>query len=193
MSRNQQGKANVGVIVGIVIVGLIAWAIVANGVLGMERATYSLIMRWVNFGILVLVAVKYGRGPILNFLKNQRDEIANALHELEETKKLTENKIAESQEMLEAGQDKLEQIKQRILTEGERRKEQLVADAKQESIIMLESAKLKIDAQMREARDRIRAELIDLASELATEKLPQLLTPKDQEQLVDSWMQAAKA
>lgn len=191
MNTAEHGKTNVGIVVALAIVAFIAWAIIA-GLLGIERATYSLIMRWVNFGIIVLLAVKYGRGPIINFLKSQQDEVATTVRELEENKRLTEEKIAESRKLLEAGQDKLEQIKQRIISEGERRKEQLVSDAKQESVIMLESAKLKVDAQMREARDRIRADLIDMAADIATQKLPQLLTPKDQDQLVDRWMQAAK-
>jgi len=191
LNTDQHGKISVGAVVGIAVVALVAWAVAAS-VLGIDRGIYSLIMRWVNFGILVLVVVKYGRGPIVNFLKNQSDEVAASVKELEEAKQQTEEKIAESRKQLEAGQDKLEQIKQRIISEGERRKEQMVADAQQESIIMIESAKLKIDAQVRGARNRIRADLIDMASELATQKLPQLLTVKNQEQLIDRWMEAAK-
>ena len=182
---------NIGIVVGLFFLALIAWAVVA-GPLGIERGTYSLIMRWVNFGILALVIVKYGRKPISNFLKSQGDEVADALQELEDAKRSAEEKISEGESQLKAGQERLAQIKERILADGERRKEELIANAQRDGAILLDSAKLKIEAQMREARQGIRAELIDMASDIASNKLPQLLTPKDQNQLVERWMEAAQ-
>lgn len=190
--NSEQGKIHVGLVVGLCALALIAWAFLASA-LGIQRPTYSLIMRWVNFGIIALVIFKFGRKPIVNFLTGQQNEVAASVQALEEAKRLTEDKIAESQEQLKAGQAQLEKIKEKIVSEGQRRKAELIANAQQESTLMMESAKLKIEAQVREARDHIRNDLIDMATDLATEKLPTLLTTKDQDQLVLDWMEAAKA
>ena len=53
---------------------------------------------------------------------------------------------------------------------------------------MMASARLKVDALVRDAGERIRAELIDTAAELAQEKLPELITQQDHEKLVRDWM-----
>lgn len=189
--NNEQGKIHVGIVVGLCALAMIAWAFLAPA-LGMPRATYSLIMRWVNFGIIALVIFKFGRKPIMNFLAGQQDQVAASVRELEEAKQSTEEKIAESQKQLEAGQAQLEIIKERIVSEGQRRKAELIANAQQESAIMMESAKLKIEAQMRDARNHIRNDLIDMAADLATNKLPALLTAEDHDKLLLNWMKAAK-
>jgi len=189
--KAETGKINIGAVAGLFVVACIAWAVIAD-LIGLERGIYSFIMRWVNFAVIALVAVKYGKKPIVDFLNNQRDDIATSIEELEEAKRMTEEKVKESQHQLKAGQERLEEIKQRIIDEGERRKVSMIEDAQREGAVMLDSAKLKIESQMRDAQDRIRAELIDLAADMAGDKLPQLLTAKDQERLLSNWMAAAE-
>ena len=51
---------------------LLAIPAFAAGETGGWRSTYDEIMRWLNFGIFVLVIVKFARIPLANFLKGRK-------------------------------------------------------------------------------------------------------------------------
>ncbi len=154
-----------------------------------SRASWDLLMRWVNFLILVGVIVKYARAPVIAFLKGKRAETARAIEEIEGKKRLAEEKIKERQIELQASKDRLKLIQDRIISEGQRQKERMIDAAQQESRRMLETARAKIGGQIREAHKTLRSELIELATVKAMEKLPGMLTQEDHDQMVRLWME----
>jgi F-type H+-transporting ATPase subunit b len=156
-----------------------------------SRATWDLVMRYVNFLILVAVIIKYARVPMISFLKGKQAETARAIERIETEKKLAEQKVREGRSKLEASRARLETIKSRIVSEGQRQKEELIATAEQESRIMIESARTRIDSQIREAYQIIREEIIESATEKAMEKLPRLMTDRDHARMVGLWMETA--
>ncbi|MGD9366723.1 MAG: ATP synthase F0 subunit B [Desulfobacteraceae bacterium] len=156
-----------------------------------SRATWDLTMRWVNFLILAGVIVKYAKGPVISFLKGKQAETARSIELIEEKKRQAEEKIKERQIQLKASQERLKLIRDRIVSEGQRQKEQMIAAAKQESQIMLESARAKIDSQIRDAYQTVREELIDMAVDKAMVKLPQMMTAKDHQEVIGLWMEEA--
>lgn len=156
------------------------------------RAKWDTIMRWVNFGILAALFFKYAKTPLRLFVKGKKEETARSIQQLEKRKSEAEAKIRDGQIQLEASQKRLVMIKERIVADGQRRKKEIVVQARQESRRMLESARIKIDNQIREAYNTVRLELIDMATEKAATKLPRVITENDQDQLVEQWIDAAK-
>lgn len=163
-------------------------AVVAN----FSRSKWDTIMRWVNFGILVAVFFKYAKTPLSLFVKGKKEDTARIIHQLEEKKSKAEAKIKEGRAQLAENKARLEMIKARIVADGQKRKNQIVDQAHQESRRMLEGARLKIDSQIREAYNAVRLDLIDRAADLTLTKLPQMITEADHEQLVAQWMDAAR-
>ncbi|MBT8342630.1 MAG: ATP synthase F0 subunit B [Desulfatitalea sp.] len=163
----------------------------AEDATGFSRADYDLIMRWFNFAILVFVLIRYGRRPIMGYLKDTQEKAAHSIRRLEEEKKQVEAKIIDTRSELAEGEKRLDLIKDRIITEGHRRKETLIDEAKQESAIILAGAQHKIDALIRESHRKIRTELIDMSAELAVQKLPGRLTAESHTQLLNQWIDAA--
>jgi len=153
------------------------------------RATWDLVMRWVNFLILVAVIVKYARAPVIAFLKGKRAETAHLIQEIEEKKRLAEEKIKERQIELQASKDRLKLIQDRIISEGQRQKDKMIAAAQQESRMMLATAHTKISGQIRDAHQTVRSELIEMATEKAMEKMPQILTKEDHDHMIRLWME----
>lgn len=156
------------------------------------RATYDVIMRWVNFLIMVALFLRYARKPLLDFLRRQRSDVVSSLEILESRKREVEEKIEESKTRLEDSQKRLITIRERIENEGRQRKEQIVAEAQAESQLMLAAAKAKVEGQIREAVDIFKAELIDKATERASVRLPSLLKQNDHENFVHQWLEAAQ-
>jgi F-type H+-transporting ATPase subunit b len=167
-----------------------AWAAEGSG---FTRATWDEIWRWVNFIILFGVIIKFGRRPILNFLDKQKEDVAQSIKKLEDRKRDAQATLEESQRKLTASEERLATIKDRIISEGENRKAQLIADAQEESRILLETAQLRIEHQIREMHTQVKTELIDTATQIALTKLPGLLTSEDEDRMVGQWMDAVQS
>ncbi len=176
-----------------------AWALAHEGApatvfgTGLHRSIWDLALKYINFIILVVVIVKYAREPLKDFLMGERTKTARTIEQAEEKKRLAEEKLREGQEQLQISEDRLAQIQERIVTEGERRKEQMIADAQEESRLMMTAAQNRIEGQIREAYETIRGELIDLAYESALARLPGIVTATDQQDLVRAWLDEAQA
>jgi len=166
-----------------------AWAAEGSG---FTRQTWDEIWRWVNFIILFGVVIKFGRRPIVNFLDKQKEDVAQSIKKLEDRKLSVQETLQESQRQLSASEERLELIKSKIISDGENRKAQIIADAQEESRVLMETAKVRIDQQIREMHSRVKAELIDAATQIALTKLPGLMTGEDEDRLVDQWMDAVQ-
>jgi F-type H+-transporting ATPase subunit b len=157
------------------------------------RPTYDIIMKWVNFGILAFVFFKFVRQPLKNFLSNKKNEISLQIKNLEDEKDRLHQRVREAETELEENVLRLEELKERIVQTGERRKLEIIEDARQESRMLMESAKQKIEGRIIQARNRLKAEMVDTAAEMALEKLPALVTEDDNQKLLEQFMAHAIA
>jgi len=153
------------------------------------RPTYDVVMRWVNFIILVAVIVKYGREPIKNFLKLQKDEVVSKIDELDREKsKILEEILAAKQQGVD-NQARFKELKTRMIAQGETRKRQIIEQANQQSAIMLEETRRKMENRIVQAKASLKMELLDMAIEQAVVKLPGIMTDGDNQRLLDDYMQ----
>ena len=164
---------------------------IAAGNGGTWRTTYDLVMRWVNFLILAAIIVKFGRRPLMDFLNGRKEEIAYELRRLEEKKQAVLQKVGDMQQQLEDSQARYEQIKERIIRQGRNRKQAIIDEAHRESRLLMEATKSHIDNRLRSAKRELRAEIIDLAVDKATQKLPKVLTDKDNRRLLEKFMESS--
>ncbi len=153
------------------------------------RPLFDLIMRWLNFAIIAFVLVKFGRKPIKDFLANRSEEIAYHIKKYEQQKEAAAEKVKEATKILNDSTDRFEQVKQRIIKDGETRKQQIIEKAQQESRMLLEGTQRKIQNQIVEARNLIRSELIDSAIALAEKRLPDEITSADEQKLIEHYME----
>jgi F-type H+-transporting ATPase subunit b len=104
-----------------------------------------------------------------------------------------DRRFQETVDSLEDSRQRLDLIRERILRDGERRKQEILASARHESQLMLERTRQKIDAQIAEAHLRLKRELIDRAVAVALERLPAEITAEEQQRLVDRFVQDARS
>jgi F-type H+-transporting ATPase subunit b len=157
------------------------------------RATYDLVMMWVNFGILAFLLVKYARAPLLNLLKGEAEKTAAGLQQAQAGKEQADQKVAETMQALETARERLQHIQEKIIAQGARQRQQIIDSARQESRLLLERTRHKIDAQIAEAHLRIRSELIDRAVAVALERLPAEITAEEQLRLVDRFVRDTRS
>lgn len=152
------------------------------------RPTYDLIMRIVNFLILVIIIVKFGRAPLGNFLRGKKEEISSEIKQMEEKKKTAESQLKEVNKMLEESNERFELLKQRIIRQGELKKREIIDEARLESRIMLEGAKKKTDHRIAQAKNAFRSELIDSAIDIAMKTIPKEMKKEDNDKLLKQFL-----
>jgi F-type H+-transporting ATPase subunit b len=155
------------------------------------RATYDEVMLWLNFGILAFLLVKYGRGPLIDFLKGEAKRTAEEIERAEKSRRRMEEKVREMAAAAENRRERLQELKERLLQEGERKHREIIESARRDSQLLLEQTRVSIDHQIYEAKKRLQAELVDRAVETALERLPGLVTPDDQKKLVETFIREA--
>jgi len=173
----------------------IVWLLVGQNALAGEeggnwRSTYDMVMLWVNFCILAFVIVKFGKGPIMNFLRGQKEDIAREIHEMEEEKGKAAALSAETRKTLEESESRFEDLKAKIVQQGERKKQEIIEDARRHSQIMMEMAKQRVENQILVAKQAVKGELVDMAVQLATRQLPKMITEEDNQRLFDACLTA---
>jgi len=166
-------------------------AIVGAAEAGGWRPTYDLVMRWLNFLILVFVIVKYSRRPLANFLKGRQKEIGAEIEQIEQEKETINKAAVEARRNLEESARRLEELQQRIIERGEKRKLEIIAEARQEGRHIMESARRKVEGTLLQAKNKVREEMIDKAVAIALEKLPTEITARDNEKLFTQFLASA--
>ena len=155
------------------------------------RPTFDLVMRWLNFGIIVFILVKYARTPIKDFLLSRREEVAREIELVEGKKEAANKKIEDAVRMLDESEVRFARVKERIIQEGKTKKQKLIEDAKQESKILLESTMKKIDNQLLDAQKAFKSELVDAAISLAMKRLPDEITTEDNQNFTNQFLASA--
>lgn len=179
------------------IAGVFLVLLTAGEALGAEngsgwRETYDIVMRWVNFGILVFLLIKFVKKPLMNFLHARGDELKKDITDLENEKKKAEIKSRETLELIERGEAHIEKIKEKIIKQGKDERERIISEARTRSQYMLEETKKRVGSHIFQARRDFRSELVDAAIALAMEKLPQEITEKDNQNFIGGYLESLK-
>ena len=124
---------------------------------------------------------------------NRREEVAREISKIEEEKEKANMKIQEATRMLEDSEIRFNKIKERIILEGEKKKQKIIENAQQESKILLEETRKKVANQLREAKEGFKAQLVDTAVSLATERLPDEITTEDNQKFIHLFLERASA
>ena len=157
------------------------------------RPMYDLILRWINFGIIVFLIVKYGKTPIMNFLRGQKDKLAQEIDRLENEKEDAKAKIKETLKTVDESEVRFSELKDRIIRQGEKKKTEIIESAQNQSKLMLEDGKRRINTYFLQAKNEFRAELIDRAMDMAMERLPGEITPQDNDKFTHLFLESTSA
>ncbi len=162
-----------------------AAAIAAGG--GGEHAETSP-MEWVwkivNFAILVFVLVKFAGKPLKGYLQQRQELIEKSIKDSQEAKELARKALSEVEQRLKLKDKEVAEIIASAKESGEREKVRLVEEGEKMKEKILAQAKTNIDFEVKRAKEVIQAEAVDAAMQLAEEKIKNKLTEKDQEKLL---------
>jgi F-type H+-transporting ATPase subunit b len=168
-----------------------AWAAGGGHETGDRSADlWDLLWRIVNFTLLVIIltwALK--RAGVKKFFTARTEEIRLKLEELKRQKEASEKKYQELERSLREFEQKKRDILEQYAEEGQAEKERIMAEAKDRADQIIEQAEVTIQQEMASAGDRLKREVVNLASQRALELIEERMTDKDQDRLVNEFIE----
>ena len=183
----------ISIFIGCLCGGIIVLHLLGSDALAAEnnggwRSSYDIIMMWLNFTIMAVVLVKFAKNPIKGFFRDQKENIAKTIGDIEAQKEANETQIRQAQQLMEQSSARFEEIKEKIIADGERRKQAIIESAQRESQLMIDNTNFWIERQIVKAKQKLRSELIDETIEMALQRLPQALTPEDSQRFISRYL-----
>ncbi|MBW1615997.1 MAG: hypothetical protein JRJ49_05585 [Deltaproteobacteria bacterium] len=159
---------------------------------GSWRPAYDLIMRWVNFFILILLLIKFLKKPFAEFLNKSKKKVSDELNEVVAAKEELDKEIQTSYKILRESDVRSSKMRERLVEQGELKKREIIKKANAEAKFMINSAKQKVDGYIIDAAEALQKEIIDEAAAYAEKELTKKITEKDNEKLVENFLEKAK-
>lgn len=135
----------------------------------------------VNLLVLFLILRKLLWKPVSKFMENRRqlinDDLDNAKRDREEAQSLLE----EHRQLLAQNKGEAAKIIDNAVRQADLRKDEIIAQAGQETAAMLERAKVEIAQEQAKVMQELRADISSLSVAVAEKMLTRTLTPEDQE------------
>jgi F-type H+-transporting ATPase subunit b len=156
------------------------------------KKTWMKIWEVLNFLILAFLMFKLLREPVKNFFQGRTEMLRQKIAEAEGASIEAERELKEVESRFEMLDEEIQRLQQTITEQGERGRDKIISDAEQTAEYMLEKAKFESEMMMREAKIRLRREVTNEAVRLAEESIKKEIGKKDQERLVDEYLQDLK-
>ena len=171
---------------------LSAFAAEEQGGTSSFKKTWMKIWEVLNFLILAFLVFKLLKDPAKNFFQGRAEMFRQKIAEAEGASLEAERELKEVEGRFEMLGEEIQKLQQTITEQGERQRDKIISDAQQTAEYMLEKAKIESDMMIREARMKLRREVTNEAVRLAEKSIKEAIGKKDQERLVDEYLQDLK-
>ena len=171
---------------------LSAFAAEEQGGTSSFKKTWMKIWEVLNFLILAFLVFKLLKDPAKNFFQGRAEMFRQKIAEAEGASLEAERELKEVEGRFEMLGEEIQKLQQTITEQGERQRDKIISDAQQTAEYMLEKAKIESDMMIREARMKLRREVTNEAVRLAERSIKEAIGKKDQERLVDEYLQDLK-
>ncbi|MEW6584129.1 MAG: F0F1 ATP synthase subunit B [Nitrospirota bacterium] len=139
----------------------------------------------INFGLLVLILWKFGKKPLQNAFRQRTELIEKTLNEAKEAKEAAQKALQEIEGKLKTKDAEIKAIVAAAQKAGEQERDRIIEESARLKEKILEQAKTNIDFELKAAKEKIKAEAVELAMELAEQKLKEKMTKEEQEKLLE--------
>ena len=146
----------------------------------------------VNFLIIFFILKKFLYKPILEILKKRQATIGESLKQAEETRLKLEKVVVEEKNILKNAQLQSKKIIEDARAESMEIATQMNAEAAKQSEIILAGAKEQIARDSAEAEKRLAVSTSKLAADLLKKALKDIVTAKNQEEIISGALKKIK-
>ncbi len=145
--------------------------------------------RVMNFAVLAIGLFFILRKPVSKLLKSRIEGIRDQLSELESKKQAAEKKLVEYEEKLTLLDQEAEKIIAEYIQQGNQAKARILQEAEKAAQRLEAQARRNTEHEFGQAKLRLQEEIMEKALKKAEEIIKAKITPKDQEKLVDEYLE----
>jgi F-type H+-transporting ATPase subunit b len=150
----------------------------------------DLLSRTINFILLVVILYfAMRKAAVKDFFKGRREEIRKKLDELRKGKEEAEQRYSELEKKLKEFEAKRAEIVEQFKAEGLSEKERIIAEARERAKQMVAQAELTVQREIQVAKNRLEAELFDIAAQKAREIIVREIKEDDQDHLINEFIE----
>ena len=146
-----------------------------------------------NFAVLAIGLFILLRKPVSQALNGRIKGIKEQLSELEEKKEAAEKKLAEYNERFLKLDKEAEQIVAEYIKQGNEAKTRILKEAESAAVKLEEQAKKNIENEFKKAKSKLQEEILEQALVKAEEIIKSKIDTKDQDRLVDEYLEKVVA
>lgn len=146
-----------------------------------------------NFSVLAIGLFFLLRKPTSQALNSRIKGIKDQLDELETKKKAAEKQLAEYNEKFSQLEQETQKLVEDYIRQGNEAKARIIDEAKKAAEKLEEQARRNIDHEFKQAKLELQQEILEKALEKSEEILTNKITAKDQEKLVDEYLEKVVA
>ena len=146
-----------------------------------------------NFAVLAIGLFLLVRKPVSQALNSRISGIKEQLSELEEKKQAAEKQLAEYTEKFSSLEQETEKLIEDYIRQGNEAKARIIDEAKKAAEKLEEQARRNIDHEFQQAKLELQREILEKALQKSEEILKDKITAKDQEKLVDEYLEKVVA
>jgi F-type H+-transporting ATPase subunit b len=145
---------------------------------------------WRIFDFAILIGFLYwvAAKKIKEFFVDRRHNIKCSIEEKLSEKEETEKKFKEYSLRLDKATEEIKNIFEMIKAQGLTEKEKIIEDAKKAAAKMIEDTQMRMEQELKAARNQLRAEAAALSVSMAEELLKNNITPELHENMVKDYL-----
>ena len=170
---------------------LSSFALAAGGG-GADRSgdLLDLLYRFINFALLVIILfIVLRKVPIKEYFSSRIEGIKKELEDLKKQREAAERKARDLESKLKAFEGERKEILEQYKADGLAEKERILAEARERAKQILQQAEVSIQYEMQTAKEKLKQEVVALAAQRAEEIIAREMTDKDQDRLVNEFIE----
>ena len=154
----------------------------------MEIDFSTILMTWVNFGIIVLILKHFFWDKIKGIIEERQDAIDEKLTKADEDSEKARMYLLQNERILKDAKEEGKKITEKQKQKGDKIYEEIVDNAKTEANALIERANVEIEREKEKAQYEIKKQVVNLAIELSTKALEEKLEDSTQRELIGDFI-----
>jgi F-type H+-transporting ATPase subunit b len=154
----------------------------------MEVRLSTLVINWVNFGIILLLLRHFFWNKLKGIIAERQKYVDDKMTKADEDAEKARMYLVKNEQILQSAKDEGKKITERQKEKGDKLYEEIVSDAKVEASSLKEKASLEIEREKEKAEYEIKKQAVDLAIELSVKALGQKIDEDTHRKLIGDFI-----
>lgn len=154
----------------------------------MEVRLSTLVINWVNFGIILLLLRHFFWNKLKGIIAERQKYVDDKMTKADEDAEKARMYLVKNEQILQSAKDEGKKITERQKEKGDKLYQEIVSDAKVEASSLKERASLEIEREKEKAEYEIKKQAVDLAIELSVKALGQKIDEDTHRKLIGDFI-----